>query len=267
MNGSLRIRDVHDVHAFRPRDFGHDVGVASLHRDVIGRPWQLVEPYLHGSRGVGEVHDAQAGLAGVTLALEAGEGPAGLEIVNPNQHLAYVDEDGALSMVLEVGTGHGFQVATYQSAQERPIGYIPVDAIFSPVRRVNFDVERSRVGQDTSYDRLVMEVWTDGTIRPRDLPDHVREAEEVQASDGLQGGSLRRFRDAKRDVVEEFERRYLYNLMERHGGNVTAASGQAGMLRSALQRLLRKYELKSAVFRKNRRPPTTPEDPTRSNGD
>jgi len=83
---------------------------------------------------------------------------------------------------------------------------------------------------------------TDGTITPGEL------------SDALGGGpSLVGFRDAKREVVEEFEQDYLRRLMERHGGNVTAASQQAGMLRSALQRLLRKYGLRSAVFRERRR--------------
>ena len=107
----------------------------------------------------------------------------------------------------------------------------------------------------------------DGNVRPRDLPDRIREAGAVgQVRERSPEVSTRRFRDAKREVVEAFERSYLHTLMERHGGNVTAASQQAGMLRSALQRLLRKYGFKSAEFRRARRAART-EDSTRSRVD
>lgn len=103
----------------------------------------------------------------------------------------------------------------------------------------------------------------DGRIGPRDLPDRVREfASATTALAGEDAARLRRFRDAKREVVEAFERSYLSSLMERFGGNVTAASQRAGMLRSALQRLLRKYGLKSASFRRQRAA-TKPEEATR----
>lgn len=98
---------------------------------------------------------------------------------------------------------------------------------------------------------------TEGTIRPADLPDRVREAEPARAPTTAEPGISRRpFREVKREVVEAFERAYLSELLERHAGNVTAASQQAGMLRSALQRLLRKYGLKSADFRSGRRAET-----------
>ena len=94
-----------------------------------------------------------------------------------------------------------------------------------------------------------------GKIRPGDLPDRLRGARTTALPAGapVADGSLRRFREAKREVVEVFEQSYLSRLMERYSGNVTAASQQAGMLRSALQRLLRKYGLKSADFRAARR--------------
>ncbi len=86
----------------------------------------------------------------------------------------------------------------------------------------------------------------DGTVRAKDLPEYVRGAPGPVA----QGGRAdRRFRDAKRLIVEAFERSYLEDLLERHGGNVTGAAEQSGMLRSALQRLLRKHDLHSADFR------------------
>ena len=88
---------------------------------------------------------------------------ADYEIVNPDQHLATLDtKDAALVVDLNVETGRGYLPATH--AEGLPIGVIPVDALFSPVRRVNAKISNTRVGQDTNYDRLDLEVWTDGTL-------------------------------------------------------------------------------------------------------
>jgi len=91
--------------------------------------------------------------------------PAEVEIVNPDLYLFTVDNDKAkLEIEMTVGRGRG-----YSPAEERgrlPIGEIPVDAIYSPIKRVNYDVQRARVGQNTGYDKLVLEIWTDGTIKP-----------------------------------------------------------------------------------------------------
>jgi DNA-directed RNA polymerase subunit alpha len=93
--------------------------------------------------------------------------PPEVEIVNSDLYLFTVDaSDAHLEIEFEVQVGRG-----YSPAEDRgrlPIGELPVDAIFSPVRRVNFDVERARVGQRTNYDKLVIEIWTDGTVRPED---------------------------------------------------------------------------------------------------
>lgn len=93
--------------------------------------------------------------------------PAEVEIVNPDLYLLTVDSaDAGFEMELTAQRGKG-----YSPAEERgklPLGEIPVDAIFSPVRKVNYFVERARVGQQTDFDRLVLEVWTDGTITPRE---------------------------------------------------------------------------------------------------
>ncbi len=91
--------------------------------------------------------------------------PSEVEIVNPDLYLFTVDNDKArLEIELTVQAGRG-----YSPAEERgrlPIGEVPVDAIYSPIKRVNFDVQRARVGQITNFDRLVLEIWTDGTLRP-----------------------------------------------------------------------------------------------------
>lgn len=93
--------------------------------------------------------------------------PPEVEIINSDLYLFTVDApDAHLELEFEVQSGRG-----YSMAEERgrlPIGELPVDAIFSPIRRVNFEVERARVGQRTNYDKLVIEIWTDGTIRPEE---------------------------------------------------------------------------------------------------
>jgi DNA-directed RNA polymerase subunit alpha len=93
--------------------------------------------------------------------------PPEVQIINSDLYLFTVDSPNAhLEMEMEVRSGRG-----YSPAEERgrlPIGELPVDSIFSPVRRVNFEVERARVGQRTNYDKLMLEIWTDGTIRPQE---------------------------------------------------------------------------------------------------
>lgn len=112
----------------------------------------------------------------VTLRLEAkGEGPvyaeniepnADVEILNPDLHIATLDKDGSLSMEFTVKKGRGWVPADRNKEEDEPIGVIAVDSIFSPVQKVNYEVEDTRVGQVTDYDQLVLEVWTDGSIRP-----------------------------------------------------------------------------------------------------
>jgi DNA-directed RNA polymerase subunit alpha len=91
--------------------------------------------------------------------------PPEVEIINPDLYLFTVDSpDAQLEMEMSVQSGRG-----YSPSDERgrlPIGELPVDAIFSPIRRVNFNVQRARVGQKTNYDKLVLEIWTDGTVQP-----------------------------------------------------------------------------------------------------
>jgi len=94
--------------------------------------------------------------------------PPEVEIINPQLHIATLDsEEAVLEMEMTVERGRGYQPAEAHEG-ELPIGTMPVDAIFSPVRKVQYDVERARIGQATDYDRLVMSIWTNGTITPRE---------------------------------------------------------------------------------------------------
>lgn len=89
-----------------------------------------------------------------------------VEIINPDLHIATLDDDGKLYMEIVVNTGRGYVPQARNKNEDMPIGTIPVDSIYTPVKRVNFNIENTRVGQITDYDKLTLEVWTDGTIMP-----------------------------------------------------------------------------------------------------
>jgi DNA-directed RNA polymerase subunit alpha len=121
---------------------------------------------LHGESPEVEVHIAKKGAGAVTASdIQA---PADLEILNPDLELAQLSDKGKLEMTLTIGRGRGYVPAELNRGPETTIGVIPIDSIFSPVRRVSYDVEAARVGQRTDYDKLRLDVTTDGSIEPRD---------------------------------------------------------------------------------------------------
>ncbi len=89
-----------------------------------------------------------------------------VEVLNPDHHLATLSRDAKLSMEMMVKMGRGYVPAERNKDESQPIGTIPIDAIFSPIKKVNYTVTNARVGQITDYDRLTLEVWTDGSIDP-----------------------------------------------------------------------------------------------------
>ncbi len=91
-----------------------------------------------------------------------------VEIINPDLHIATLTTDTTFDMELEIGKGRGYVTAERNKKEGQPIGIIPVDSVFAPIRRVNFNVEDTRVGQITDYDRLIMEIWTNGSIEPKE---------------------------------------------------------------------------------------------------
>jgi len=93
---------------------------------------------------------------------------ADIEILNPDLHIATLDKDGRLFMEMTVERGRGYVPAERNKWPDQPIGVIPVDSIFTPVRRVNFNVTNTRVGQITDYDKLTLDVWTNGTMTPEE---------------------------------------------------------------------------------------------------
>jgi DNA-directed RNA polymerase subunit alpha len=121
---------------------------------------------LHGESPEVEVHIAKKGAGPVTAAdIQA---PADLEILNPDLEIAQLSDKGKLEMTLTIGRGRGYVPAELNRGPETTIGVIPIDSIFSPVRRVSYDVEAARVGQRTDYDKLRLDVTTDGSLEPRD---------------------------------------------------------------------------------------------------
>ena len=98
-----------------------------------------------------------------------------VEIVNPDLYICTLAAKGHLRMELNVERGKGYVPADRNKREGQPIGVIPIDAIFTPVEKANFTVEKTRVGQSTDYDRLIIEVWTDGTMSPEEAVSHAAE--------------------------------------------------------------------------------------------
>ncbi|MBI2212208.1 MAG: DNA-directed RNA polymerase subunit alpha [Acidobacteria bacterium] len=93
---------------------------------------------------------------------------ADVEILDPKAHIATLSKEGSLKMEIRVKVGRGYVAADRNADPDLPLGYIPVDSIHSPVRRVNYHVEGARVGNVTDYDRLVLEIWTNGAVAPQE---------------------------------------------------------------------------------------------------
>jgi len=89
-------------------------------------------------------------------------------VLNPEQHIATLSDKGVLKVEITVKVGKGYSLAEMNRDENAPVGSIPIDAVFSPVKRVNYVVTNARVGQKTDYDKLTLEVWTDGSITPED---------------------------------------------------------------------------------------------------
>lgn len=105
---------------------------------------------------------------GVVTAAAISSDDGHVEILNPEQHIATLTGEGNLKMEMVVNVGKGYALAEVNKDEDAPIGTIPIDAVFSPIKRVNYVVGNARVGQRTDYDKLTLEVWTDGSVAPED---------------------------------------------------------------------------------------------------
>ena len=157
---------------------------------------------------------------------------AEVEIINPDLHLATLDANGRLHMEIMLDHGRGYVVSDRNKRPDMPIGEIAVDSIFTPITKVNFTVENTRVGQITDFDKLTLELWTDGSIQPEEaaslaakiltehlllfinLTDHVQDVEILKEKD-----------DKKKEKILEMNIEDLdlsvrsYNCLKRAGIN------------------------------------------------
>jgi DNA-directed RNA polymerase subunit alpha len=155
---------------------------------------------LHGEVPEVEVFLSKKGSGAVTAAdIEA---PADLEILNPDLEIAHLSGRGKLELVLTIGRGRGYSPAELNRGEQHTIGVIPIDAIFSPVRRVAYDVEAARVGQRTDYDKLRLDITTDGSLNPRDAVAQAAEILIRQLAIFTDIESIEGFGEAAAEVAE-----------------------------------------------------------------
>jgi DNA-directed RNA polymerase subunit alpha len=143
---------------------------------------------------------------------------AEVQVLNPDLHICSLNRDGDFRMEVEIGGGRGYVSADQHSAGDRPIGVVPIDSMFSPVTRVNYTVEATRLGQRIDYDKLTLEVWTDRSILPSDavawaakiLSDHFKmfihfEEQPQEEDDEVVDPELDRVKRLLDKSVEELE--------------------------------------------------------------
>ena len=159
-----------------------------------------------------------------------------IEIINPEMHIATLNEDAHLQMTLRLERGRGYVCAEKNKARDitMPIGVIAMDSIFTPIHKVNYTVEDKRVGQSNDYDRLTLEVWTNGTLKPEEavsgaasiLTEHL--ASFVRLTDTVLPVSMVQPEDDKKEKVLEMTIEELelsvraYNCLKRAGINSVA---------------------------------------------
>lgn len=160
------------------------------------------------------------------------QAPSDVEILNPDLHIATLEEGARLYMEMTARNGRGYVPAERNKIPHQPIGLIPIDSNFSPIKRVNYQVENTRVGQVTDYDKLTLEVWTDGSIRPDEavslgakiLSKHLslfvnltEQVDEVEITDERQEEDRERLLDM---TIEELDLSVRsYNCLKRAGIN------------------------------------------------
>jgi DNA-directed RNA polymerase subunit alpha len=171
-------------------------GVAHEFSTITGVKEDVTDIVLNLKEIVARMHSEAAEIEVPLVATGPGEVtagdidlPSGVELLNPEAHIATLEKKTKLEMYLTVGRGRGYSPAEDNKSPDQPIGVIPIDSIFSPVKRVAYQVESARVGQRTDYDKLTLDIETDGSVEPQAA---LREAAEILIS------SLAIFTDAER---------------------------------------------------------------------
>ena len=123
---------------------------------------------------------------------------AQIEVMNPDQHIASLDRDGVLDMEVTVAIGRGYVLSENNKTTDQPMGTIALDTAFSPVRKIHYEVDNARVGQQTDYDKLTLEVWTNGGVPPDDAVAH------AATSTTIRNPSRKRSSTRPRSVLRSF---------------------------------------------------------------
>src|SRR3954453_20529704 len=181
-------------------------GVAHEFSTISGVKEDVTDIVLNLKEIVCRMHSDAAEIEVPLVSTGPGEGtaadidlPSGVELLNPDAHVATLEKKTKLEMYLTIGRGRGYSPAEENKTDDQPIGVIPIDSIFSPVKRVAYSVEAARVGQRTDYDKLTLDIETDGSVEPQAA---VREAAEIlikslaiftdqERLEALQGGGSR----------------------------------------------------------------------------
>ena len=144
------------------------------------------------------------------------EADAEVEILDPNVHIATISEGGTLTIEMRLKRGRGYVSAERNFDEDLAVGYIPIDSVHSPVKKVNYTVESARLGQDTDYDKLTIGVWTNGSVKPENavglasklIKDHMQifinfeEEPELAEADAGEGGGMQFNENLDRSVDE-----------------------------------------------------------------
>lgn len=142
--------------------------------------------------------------------------PTGVTVLEPEQHIATLSKGGRLHIEMTCAMGRGYATADQNKSESLPIGVIPIDSLFSPIRKVNYRVTNARVGRRTDYDRLILEIWTDGSVRPDDAAAFAAKIlkeqlsifinhEEIEETEAPQQSEQDRLNDVLWRSVDELE--------------------------------------------------------------
>ena len=175
---------------------------------------------------------------------------ADIEVMNPDLHIATLDKDGVLDMEITVGNGRGYVLAEANKHADQPMGTIALDAAFSPIRKVHYEVDNARVGQQTDYDKLTLKVWTNSVVRPDDA---------VSRAARILKDHLDLFIHLEEEVEEEPERvideetRRIAKLLNMPGEELELSVRSANCLKAArivtIEDLVQKTENEMLKFR------------------
>ncbi len=213
------------ITAVRIKNVLHEFStIAGVKEDVTDIILNLKEVRLRLHEGEHLTATLKARGEGTVSARDITGGPS-LEVLTPDQHIATLEKGAELEMELVIRRGRGYAPAE-RTEDEEPIGTIRLDAVYSPIKKVNFTVTNARVGQRTDYDRLALEIWTDGSISPRDALTYAARVardqmtifagveEEAEAPVAIEGGE-------QRPLLNE----YLYRPVEGLPISVRAFNG------------------------------------------